>query len=659
MSAQIMAVLIDPALQRRPRRQQRLVGHLDGGCTGEAIGIERQQPVVAEAFDHGLHRHRVDGQRRNLARGHATAAALVAVADRHEAEAQLASRLLLLLVEFVEQVGGPPLQRAIEAPHRSVRRCRQHVAGAAVEQLGERVLEQRKCPRLVPDVRDQLAEQGRLEGHAVRLGGAESSGLEFLRRQLCDVDDARAEPSAELGVRQLVRVEVGAQRQHDADAAVGIVDGGHEVRQEPLADRWVVDEREQLLELVDDQHEVRVVAGQDPQRSAEETRVAVAELLAEAGRSVHRRAQQRCVEFGEWVGARQHAGHEPSVRALDRSLGQRRNQSGAHDTRLPRPAGTDQRDQALAAAEVAQDLRSQCVTAEERRGIVGSERPQPLERVGRRPLGTEFRCRAAGLDLLVVEQDVLLQTQQPGRRVDAEFVADVTAEPPDCPQRLGRSPRAVQRQGQVLDEPFAQRVLLAQQFEFADDLAVEPACQVGFDPVLDRVDTGVAEADALEVGELLVGVVLERRAVPEVECGAELSGGRGGIVGQQRASCGSPPFERLDVELTRIHIESVAGANGLEHRLLAALAVGIECCSQPRDIHAQGIELAVALVTPELLEDPIRRQHLAVVDEQEGDHGLLAGRPQIDRHAVARDRDGAECSELHVVHSITPRLPTD
>ena len=132
-----------------------------------------------------------------------------------------------------------------------------------------------------------------------------------------------------------------------------------------------------------------------------------------------------------------------------------------------------------------------------------------------------------------MEQDVLLEAQESRRRVDAEFVADVAAEPADRPQRLGGSARAVERQGLVLDQPLAQRVLLAQQFQLADDLAVESAGEVGLDPVLDRVDPGVAEAHALEVGELLVCVVLERRAGPEVERRAELGAG-GGRVGRQQ-----------------------------------------------------------------------------------------------------------------------------
>ena len=377
------------------------------------VGVERQQAVFAEAFDHGLHRHRVDRQRRHLAGGNPPAAALVAVADHHEPEEQLAGGILLLLVELVEQIGCAALQRAVETAHRPVRRGGQHVAGAPVEQLGQGVLEQRERPWLAADIGDQLAEQGRLERHPLRFGGAQRGGLQLFCRQLRDVDDAGAEPCTELGVRQLVGVEVGSQREHDTDAAVRVVDRRHEVRQEPLADCRVVDEREQLLELVDDQHEVRVVAGQDPQRRAEESGVAVTELLTEARGCVHRRTQERSVEFGEGVGAGQHAGDEPAVRSLDRAFGKGRNQPGAHDARLARPAGADECDQALTATEVAQDLGGQGVAPEERRRVVGAERPQPLERVGRRPFGSEFRSRAARLDLFVVQQDMLFQAQEP------------------------------------------------------------------------------------------------------------------------------------------------------------------------------------------------------------------------------------------------------
>ena len=174
MASKVVAALVDPALQRRPRRQQRLVGDLDGRRPGEVIGVERQQAVLAEPFDHRLHRHRVDRQRGHFAGGYPAPAALVAVADHHEPQEELTGGVLLLVVELVEQIGCPSLQRAVEAAHRPVRRGGQHVAGAAVEQLGQGVLEQRERPRLAADIGDQLARAGpaRTSRPAPRRGAA-------------------------------------------------------------------------------------------------------------------------------------------------------------------------------------------------------------------------------------------------------------------------------------------------------------------------------------------------------------------------------------------------------------------------------------------------------------------------------------------------------
>ena len=201
----------------------------------------------------------------------------------------------------------------------------------------------------------------------------------------------------------------------------------------------------------------------------------------------------------------------------------------------------------------------------------------------------------------------------------------MAAEPADRPQRLRRSSGAVERQRLVLDETLAEWMLLAQQFELADDLTVEPARQVGLDPIFDRVDTCIAETQTLEVGELVVGVVLEGRAAPEIESRPEFDSCCGRVARQQRAPFGGSALERLDVELAGIDVQPVAGADGFDHRLFAALAVGIERGPQAGDVHPKRIELAVALVSPQLLEHPVGRQDLAVVDEQEREHRLLSG----------------------------------
>ena len=62
-----------------------------------------------------------------------------------------------------------------------------------------------------------------------------------------------------------------------------IGDGTLEDGEEVLPALLALDEGEQLLELVEDEHELGVVVGKDPLQRAQESALAVLELLDQAG----------------------------------------------------------------------------------------------------------------------------------------------------------------------------------------------------------------------------------------------------------------------------------------------------------------------------------------------------------------------------------------
>ena len=73
-----------------------------------------------------------------------------------------------------------------------------------------------------------------------------------------DHHHARAHELSELGVAERVIEEVRAQSHENADARAGVVDESREPAEEPPPHFLVGGEREELLELVDDEHELRV-----------------------------------------------------------------------------------------------------------------------------------------------------------------------------------------------------------------------------------------------------------------------------------------------------------------------------------------------------------------------------------------------------------------
>ena len=77
----------------------------------------------------------------------------------------------------------------------------------------------------------------------------------------------------------------------------------------------VLDEREHLLELVEDQHELGAVGGQDPLERAQQPPLAILELFDQARRRLVGQPKQRRLELLKWIGARKHFHDLPGLRA--------------------------------------------------------------------------------------------------------------------------------------------------------------------------------------------------------------------------------------------------------------------------------------------------------------------------------------------------------
>ena len=89
---------------------------------------------------------------------------------------------------------------------------------ARVEQLGQRVLQQRQGPGSVDDLAHHLRHDERLDVDTDLGGRAGDRGLQLVDRHRRDHLGAVAEQLAEAAVPQRPVVEVGAQRDDDADA---------------------------------------------------------------------------------------------------------------------------------------------------------------------------------------------------------------------------------------------------------------------------------------------------------------------------------------------------------------------------------------------------------------------------------------------------------
>ena len=191
-----------------------------------------------------------------------------------------------------------------------------------------------------------------------------------------------AEQLTETTVLQRPVVEVGAQRGDDTDPTLVVGHRAHEGVEEPVR-RGRVDLCEQLLELVDQQQQLRAVVRQHAAKRALQP-VLARELLEQGGGRIDGNAEQCIFERLERMGRRGHLDREPRIRQGERAATDRREQPGLHDARLAAPARADHGDESAAGpglTETGDEPLDEPFPAVEVDGIGDVERPQPLVRV--------------------------------------------------------------------------------------------------------------------------------------------------------------------------------------------------------------------------------------------------------------------------------------
>jgi len=156
---QVFAAGVEPVAKALPLANQRLVRHLDGRTVRHRVAVEGQQAILAEDAHHGVHRRAGHRQRFQLGQPDAPPGVFGPLAGRHQPQEQLARRFLARLVHFRVKLLGAARQRARHAAHRPVRAQRQRAPFAALEQLGERVLQQRQRARLLAHIGDNRGDE--------------------------------------------------------------------------------------------------------------------------------------------------------------------------------------------------------------------------------------------------------------------------------------------------------------------------------------------------------------------------------------------------------------------------------------------------------------------------------------------------------------------
>ena len=152
--------------------------------------------------------------------------------------------------------------------------------------------------------------------------------------------------------------------------------------EEVLLSLLALDQGEQFLELVEDEHELGIVVRKDPLQRAQEAALAILELLDQTGRRLIGHSGEGRLELLERIGTREHLDDRPTLGARQRSPAQCRHEAGPHHGRLAAAARADNGEEA-GLAQPFDDALGQRLAPEEVRDVGLLECAQTLVGIGR------------------------------------------------------------------------------------------------------------------------------------------------------------------------------------------------------------------------------------------------------------------------------------
>ena len=151
--------------------------------SGRRVAIEREETVTSVGVEGRLHRGRVGLRPGQLGEPHAAAGVRCSLAERHEAQEELANGVAAAELSRLEQVLGAGGEGAADSADLAVRVEREASLLPPIEQLRERVLHERQGPGLFGDVRGDLGDERRLHGLADRARRPDDRPLELIGRE--------------------------------------------------------------------------------------------------------------------------------------------------------------------------------------------------------------------------------------------------------------------------------------------------------------------------------------------------------------------------------------------------------------------------------------------------------------------------------------------
>ncbi len=248
--------------------------------------------------------------------------------------------------------------------------------------------------------------------------------------------------------------------------------------------------------------------------------------------------------------------------------------------------------------------------------------------------------RRRQLQRAVLPQDRLLELAQRWARLDPQLVDQRAPRALVRGQRFGLPTAAIQRQHQLPAQPLAQRVLRDQPLELGDEVAVASEREVGLDPLLERREAKLLEPPDSRLRKRLVGEVGERGPAPQPQRRAQLPRSDSRLRGIRLAD---KALEAKQVKLLALQRDEVARRTRNKQRTRVAQRL-----SQLRDQNLQrSAPRRGRPLTPQVVEQPISRDNLARVKQQDRQQRPLLGTGERDDPVAVGDLKRAENPKLH------------
>ena len=286
-------------------------------------------------------------------------------------------------------------------------------------------------------------------------------------------------------------------------------------------------------------------------------------------------------------------------------------------------------------------------------------RGSPGRRCGRRGhrRGAGVRGVAVGRDLAVtvpVQRRVLgqhggVQASQRLAGVDAELAGQQVADPPVGGQRVGLPPAPVQRQHQLAVQPLPHRMPGGQLLQLGGQRVMPAQRQVRVDPGLGRGQPQLLQPGRFRPGERVVGQVGQHPAAPQAQRLVKRPGGLGVPARlQRRPPGGESVLEPRRVQPPAVHAQQVPVVPS--HQDLSRRAPGparLQRLAQVRDVDLHGGDPPLGRVTgPEVLGQPVQRDHPVRLEQQQREHRPLPRAAQRHRTSAPDDLQRSQNAEL-------------